>query len=66
MAVKQEIEIYITEGGEVTFHIKGIKGPVCEKIARGFAGPLGELKTFTRTPEYYQNDSASGQITSAT
>jgi len=56
MAEKQEIEIYISEDGEVKFHIKGIKGVRCEDVARSLEKSLGKIKDFNRTSEYYDTD----------
>jgi hypothetical protein len=56
MAEKQEIEIYISEEGEVKFHITGIKGIVCEDVARGFEKSVGKIKESNRTSEYYEKE----------
>jgi hypothetical protein len=52
MAHKHEVEIIISDTGEIKFHIKGIKGPKCMDIAK----ILGETKEATPTSEYYEQE----------
>lgn len=58
MAEKQEIEVFISEEGEVKFHIKGIKGNKCVDIAKDMGKNLGEIKDLTLTSEYYETEKA--------
>lgn len=56
MALKREIELYISEDGELKVHIKGIKGPGCLKLIDSLAGKLGVLKEKSTTSEYYESE----------
>lgn len=56
MAGKQEIEVFISEEGEIKFHIKGIKGKKCVDIAKDMGKGLGDLKELNFTSEYYENE----------
>jgi len=40
--------------GNLTVHIEGIKGPVCEKVQKDIENLLGKPSSERRTPEYYQ------------
>jgi len=61
MAEKQEIEVFISEGGEVKFHIKGIKGRKCVDIAKDMGKELGDLKELNFTSEYYEKEQTTNQ-----
>lgn len=54
MAQKHEIDIVITPEGEVKAHIKGIPGKGCMDIAKILKEIVGEVKSETKTSEYYQ------------
>lgn len=54
MSAKQEIELFISEDGELKVHIKGIKGPLCLKTLEALVGSLGSEKGRTLTSEYYE------------
>lgn len=54
MAQKEEIEIYISEDGEIKFHISGIKGAKCADVAKVLGASLGEVKDMKLTAEYYE------------
>lgn len=54
MPDKQEIELFITEDGELKVHIKGVKGHGCLKSLEAMAGQMGELKDKQLTSEYYE------------
>ena len=58
MAEKHELELFISEDGELKVHIKGIKGPGCVKILDNLAKELGTQKGRNLTSEYYEK----GQI----
>ena len=53
MADKHEIELFISENGEVKVHIKGIKGNACLGTLDSFAKPVGKKHNVNLTPEYY-------------
>lgn len=54
MAQKEEIEIYISEDGEIKFHISGVKGTKCVDVAKVLGSSLGEVKDMKLTSEYYE------------
>jgi hypothetical protein len=56
MAGKQEIELFISEDGELKVHIKGIKGPGCTKVLDSLAKELGTVKEQQPTSEYYESE----------
>lgn len=62
MARKHEIEFFISEDGEIKFHIRGIKGPGCVDIAKSICKPLGQIEELNFTSEYYEKDKAKNQI----
>ena len=57
MANKHEIELFISEDGELKVHIKGIKGSACLKVLDSLAGGLGTIKDKELTSEYYESTS---------
>ena len=56
MPEKHEIELFISEDGELKVHIKGIKGPGCAKILDSLAKEIGTEKDRELTSEYYETD----------
>jgi len=56
MKGREELEILISESGEVRVMVKGIKGPSCIKTAENFAGNIGRIKEMTKTSEFYQKE----------
>ncbi len=54
MAQKVELEVEISQDGEVSFTVKGLKGNGCMDLARQLEEALGEVQEKTRTPEYYE------------
>jgi hypothetical protein len=61
MAEKQEIEVFISEDGEVKFHIKGIKGAKCADVAKDMAKELGNLTELNYTSEYYEKEQTTNK-----
>ena len=57
---KHEIEIEISETGEVKAHIKGIPGKGCSDVAKILKEIVGEIKSDTKTSEYYQPEPKIG------
>ena len=49
----------IDEEGNVTFEVKGIKGPGCERALEPFE-KLGQVVEERKTPEYYQAEVSIG------
>ncbi len=54
MPNSHEIELFISEDGEIKVHIKGMKGPGCLKVMDSLAKEVGELKNKELTGEYYE------------
>ena len=53
VANKHEIELFISDDGEIKVHIKGMKGPQCTKVLDEFAKE-GAEKQRELTAEYYE------------
>lgn len=56
MAAKHEIELFISDDGELKVHIKGIKGPGCLKILDSLTKETGAERERKLTSEYYESD----------
>jgi len=54
MADKHEIELFISDDGELKVHIKGIKGPACLKVLDSIVKEVGIEKARELTSEYYE------------
>ncbi|MFH0828287.1 MAG: DUF2997 domain-containing protein [Candidatus Omnitrophota bacterium] len=54
MPNSHEIELFISEDGEIKVHIKGMKGPECLKVLDSLAKEIGEVKNKDLTGEYYE------------
>ncbi len=54
MPNSHEIELFISEDGELKVHIKGMKGPGCLKVLDSLAKEVGYLKGKELTGEYYE------------
>lgn len=54
MSTKHEIELFISNDGEIKVHTKGIKGAGCIKVLDSLAKELGQEKERTLTGEYYE------------
>lgn len=54
MPEKNEIELFISDDGELKVHIKGIKGPGCLKVLDGLAKEGGIVKEQKLSAEYYE------------
>lgn len=59
MVTKQEIELFISEDGEVKVHIKGMKGAGCVKTLESFIKETGTEKERVLTSEYYETENQS-------
>jgi hypothetical protein len=56
MALKKELIIEIGPDGEVKIKTEGFKGTECEEELKPIEKALGEVKSRTRTSEYYQKN----------
>jgi hypothetical protein len=54
MPTSHEIELFISDDGELKVHIKGMKGPGCLKVMDSLAKEVGHLKDKELTGEYYE------------
>jgi hypothetical protein len=54
MPNSHEIELFISDDGELKVHIKGLKGPGCAKVLDSLAKEMGHLKDKELTSEYYE------------
>ncbi len=55
MPAKHEIELFISDDGELKVHIKGMKGPGCLKILDSLVKEVGVEKSRQLTGEYYES-----------
>jgi hypothetical protein len=62
MADKQEIELFISEEGELKLHIKGIPGPACLKTLDDLVNAVGREKERKLTNEYYQAETKQNNL----
>lgn len=49
-----ELDIEIAADGTVRMHVRGAKGPACEKYAEWLTGLLAGQSEIERTEEYYE------------
>jgi hypothetical protein len=54
MPGKQEIELFINDNGELSVHIKGIKGASCVKVLDALVKDMGTARDKHLTSEYYE------------
>jgi hypothetical protein len=50
----QELDIQVDREGNVTLHVRGVKGEECIMITRSIEEPLGEIIERTLSGEFYQ------------
>jgi hypothetical protein len=62
MARKEEIEFFISEDGQIQFHIKGVKGNKCVDVAKALAGEQGKVKDLKFSSEYYEKVDPASKI----
>lgn len=55
MPGKHEIELFISDDGEIKVHIKGMKGAACVKILDSLVKDVGTEKERQLTSEYYES-----------
>jgi hypothetical protein len=54
MPNQHEIELFISDDGEIKVHIKGVKGPGCLKVLDSLAKTFGPVKDKRLSAEYYE------------
>jgi len=54
LAERLEIEVLITPEGEVQLVTRGLKGQACLEETRALEAALGQVKSRTKTSEFYQ------------
>jgi len=57
---RHELEIVIDQQGRVTVEVKGAKGPACLEYVELFEKNVGQVKSKTLTPEYYEPPRKAG------
>ena len=63
MADKQKMEITILPDGEVSIKVLCVPGPSCEQVSKALEESLGTVKSKEKTPEYYQQELESTEVT---
>ena len=61
MAKKEELEISISETGEITLNVIGAKGKKCMELTKELEEALGMLKSVEMKSEYYQQEETQGE-----
>lgn len=56
MSKKEELEISISNTGEVTINVIGAKGKSCIDMTKDFEESLGIIKSFEKKSEFYQQE----------
>lgn len=56
MSKKEELEISISNTGEVTINVIGAKGKSCIDMTKDLEESLGIIKSFEKKSEFYQED----------
>ncbi len=56
MAERHDLNIVITESGDVEIQVQGISGPKCLKTTKVIEEELGEILWRERTSEYYKKE----------
>jgi Protein of unknown function (DUF2997) len=54
----QELEIQMDREGNVTLHVRGVKGEECIMITKSIEEPLGKIIERTLSGEFYQEKGA--------
>ena len=57
----KQIEIEVSETGEVKIEAVGFKGNSCEQATKAFEKALGVVRDKKKKPEYYQNQTTTNQ-----
>lgn len=56
MADRHELNIIISETGDVQIEVSGVKGPQCLKITEDIENALGEIISREKKSEFYRTD----------
>lgn len=56
MSKKEELEISISNTGEVTINVIGAKGKSCIDMTKDLEESLGIIKNFEKKSEFYQQE----------
>ncbi|MBQ0162204.1 MAG: DUF2997 domain-containing protein [Treponema sp.] len=56
MSKKEELEISISNTGEVTINVIGAKGKSCIDMTKDLEESLGLVKSFEKKSEFYQQE----------
>lgn len=56
MPKKEELEISISDTGEVTINVIGAKGKKCIDMTKDLEEALGVVKYFEKKTEYYEDE----------
>lgn len=56
MSKKEELEISISNTGEVTINVIGAKGKSCIDMTKDLEESLGLIKSFEKKSEFYQQE----------
>ena len=62
MARKVEIEIEILANGQVSFNVKGRKGPSCLEFLQLMQAELGKVEKCEWTAEYYESEEIESTV----
>lgn len=57
---KQELEIQISDKGDVTVNVIGAKGKKCMDITKELEESLGIISSFEKKAEFYQQEEQTG------
>ena len=63
MPNREELEISISNTGEVTINVLGHKGKTCLDMTKDLEESLGIIKCLEKKPEFYQQEENSGTST---
>lgn len=62
MSKKEELEISISNTGEVTVNVIGAKGSSCIGMTKDLEESLGVVKKFEKKSEFYQKEETNTSI----
>lgn len=66
MAIKYQIEIEISEDGQINLTTHGAKGPQCEEEIKPIEKALGKASQRKRTSEFYEKQNSTRRTTTKT
>jgi hypothetical protein len=56
MAEKHDLNITISETGEIEIKVEGINGPKCIELTKDLENELGQIISREKTSSYYKQD----------